>query len=167
MKKLKTIFLIAALQIMSVGFLSAQTLSEKLGAVKTEFIITSHGEELEVTNQVIAKRAERYYDWGRYDDSVYGYGYGYESFHLEFSVTNGEIDLPQPGGLLKKEKLLVLDFYDENNNFIGSRRKALREVRRIENGMENDKLIHYTIDLINIPLPVLDAAKRIDFYREN
>lgn len=166
MKNLATISTIIALQLLSVSFLHAQNLSEKLGAVQTNLIITSHGMELEVTNQIIAKRAERFYDWGGHNDGAYGYGYGYESFHLEFTVKNGEIDLPQPGGLLKGEKRTILDFYDAEDNLLGSVAKTPREVRLVSNNTLENKLMHYTIDLINIPLPLLDATNRIDIYRE-
>lgn len=166
MKKLTTIVCIIAVNLLLGSFVQAQNLSEKLGGVKTDFIITSHGVELDVISQVISKRAERFYDWGGHNEGAYGYGYGYESFHLEFTVRNGEIDLPQSGTLLRSERPIVLDFYDEDGNLIGSRARSPREVRLISNNSPNNKLMHYSIDLIAIPLPLLDVAKRIDFFRE-
>lgn len=166
MKKLKTIICVISINLLLGSFLQAQNLSQKLGGVETYFIITSHGVELEITNQVIAKRAERFYDWGGHNEGAYGYGYGYESFHLEFTVRNGEIDMPQPGGLLKSEKFIVLDFYDENGNLLGSRTRSVRDVRLVSNNSPSNKLNHYSIDLIAIPLPLLEAARRIDIFRE-
>lgn len=166
MKKLKTIICIIFINLLLGSFLQAQNLSQKLGGVETDFIITSHGIELEITNQIIAKRAERFYDWGGHNEGAYGYGYGYESFHLEFTVRNGEMDMPQPGGLLKSEKFIVLDFYDGDDNLLGSRTRSARDVRFISNNALSNKLMHYSIDLIAIPLPLLDAAKRIDIFRE-
>lgn len=166
MKKLTTIVCIITVNLLLGNSLQAQDLSEKLGGVKTDFIITSHGVELDVISQVISKRAERFYDWGGHNEGAYGYGYGYESFHLEFTVRNGEIDMPQSGTLLRGEKLIVLDFYDEVGSLIGSSARSPREVRLISNNSSNNKLTHYSIDLITIPLPLLDAAKRIDIFRE-
>lgn len=166
MRKNITILCIISLNLFMSGFLQAQDLSEKLGGVKTDFIFTSHGKELEVTRQVISKRAERFYDWGGHKDGAYGYGYGYESFHLEFTVKNGEIDLPESGSLFKNEKPLFLDFYDEDDNLLGSKRISPREIRFVSNNSTDPKLIHYTIDLITIPLPLLDSTKRIDLFRE-
>ena len=165
MKKLTTIICISVNLLLS-SFLHAQTLSEKLGGVRTDYVITSHGVELEITNQVISKRAERFYDWGGHNDGAYGYGYGYESFHLEFTVKNGEIDTPQSGNLLKSERFIVLDFYDENGNLLGSRTRSVRDVRLVSNNSPSNKLNHYSIDLIAIPLPLLEAARRIDIFRE-
>lgn len=71
MKKLKTIICIISINLLLGGFLQAQNLSQKLGGVETDFIITSHGIELEITNQVIAKRAERFYDWGGHNEGAY------------------------------------------------------------------------------------------------
>lgn len=166
MKKNITILCIISLNLFLTSFLQAQSLSEKLGGVKTDYIITSHGVELEITNQLIVKRAERFYDWGGHNDGAYGYGYGYESFHLEFTVKNGEIDLPESGSLFKSGKLLVLDFYGEDGNLLGSRRRSPQDIRFISNNSTNSKLMHYTIDLIAIPLPLLDSTKRIDIFRE-
>lgn len=166
MKKNITVLCIISLNLLLSNFLQAQSLSEKLGGVKTDYIITSHGVELEITNQLIVKRAERFYDWGGHNDGAYGYGYGYESFHLEFTVKSGEIDLPESGSLFKSEKLLVLDFYDEDGNLLGTRKRSLQDVYFISNNTTHDKLMHYSINLIWIPLPILDEAKRIDIFRE-
>lgn len=76
------------------------------------------------------------------------------------------MDMPQLGGLLKSEKFIVLDFYDEDDNLLGSRTRSARDVRFISNNALSNKLMHYSIDLIAIPLPLLDAAKRIDIFRE-
>ena len=166
MKKLTAIICIISLNLLLGGFLQAQSLAEKLGGVKTGFIISSHGVELEITNQVISKRAERFYDWGGHNDDAYGYGYGYESFHLEFTVRDGEIDMPLSGTLLRSEKPIMLDFYDENGNLLGSRARWVGDIRLVSNNSPDNKLTHYSIDLIAIPLPLLDAAKRIDIFRE-
>ncbi|MDO5522481.1 MAG: hypothetical protein Q4G48_00365 [Bacteroidia bacterium] len=166
MKKLAIITCIICLNLLMGSFLQAQSLAEKLGGVKTDYIITSHGVELDITNQIISKRAERFHDWGGHNEGAYGYGYGYESFHLEFTVRNGEMDMPQPGGLLKSEKFIVLDFYDDEGSLLGSRTRSVRDVRLISNNTSGNQLMHYSIDLIAIPLPLLDAAKRIDIFRE-
>jgi hypothetical protein len=166
MKKLTTIIFIISVNLPLSSFLQAQNLSEKLGGVKTDYIITSHGVELEITNQVISKRAERFYNWGGHNDGAYGYGYGYESFHLEFTVKNGEIDMPEPVAFLKGERHIVMDFYDKDDNLLGSKTRSPREVSLICNNTADNNLMHYSIDLIAIPLPLLDATKRIDIFKE-
>jgi len=66
-----------------IGFtLQAQTLSEKLGAVPTNFRFFSGETDLEVNHQFIIKNAGAYHCSGTTFDTGYGYGAGYESFRL-------------------------------------------------------------------------------------
>ena len=74
MKAKTLLFLIIHLSVFNIN---AQSLSESLGAVKTNFHIFSDTKDLNVSDQFIIKRAEEESQTGVIYDGGYGYGYGY------------------------------------------------------------------------------------------
>jgi hypothetical protein len=95
------------------GLLSAQNLSESLGSNKTDFKFYSDAIDLDVSNQFIIKNAGAIFSFNATSGNSYGFGAGYESYHLEF-VTNKNITCE----FFKRytnSAHFEIDFYDSNN----------------------------------------------------
>lgn len=137
--------------------LYAQSLMEEFGAVTTEFNIISDSIEISVLAQAIVKRGEYYSNSGAFSDGAYGYGYGLQSYHLEFLSTSKIIEVNE---IVKRHKR---DYYeiklvDDNNNFLLIDKLRERDVQVSTNGKD---LTTYSINLNKIPLILLDKTKTV------
>lgn len=127
--------------------LYAQSLTERLGGVRTNFKFYCGTVDLEVKNQCIIKRAESGYNYTSSPDNVYGFGY--ESFHLEFE-TNIE------SALNKNWEYGIITFYDANDNILSAERIWHRVSRT------GRKPWFYSVSLTDIPILILDNTSRIE-----
>lgn len=127
--------------------LHAQNLIEQLGGVRTNFKFHCGMVDLEVKSQCIIKRAESGYGYTSLSDHVYGYGY--ESFHLEFETTV-ESDLN------KTWEYGIITFYDANDNILSTKSLWSRVLRSGKNPW------FYSVRLIDIPILILDNTSRIE-----
>ncbi|MEM6397917.1 MAG: hypothetical protein AAF741_16325 [Bacteroidota bacterium] len=130
---------------------------EAIGAIPVQFEITSLGESLEPIEQYLIKRAETEYIVG---SEVRG-GMGFESWKLSI-VTKKPILRPEDRSDFLNGTRFKVQFYDENDEFIGLRYLGWRGVRRFA---ESKDKIYYEIDLRLFPLLMLKDAKRIDIVR--
>ena len=106
--------IITVLLVFVVFGVKSQTISEKLGAVSTNFKITSASEPLDVTNQIIFKRNVTKH---QKDKEVNEYAV-YERYYFQFISDNKLVTSKRS---ILKEKALVKsnhDFY-KNGYFIG------------------------------------------------
>ena len=163
MRKIKITLLVIATLLC--GSLSAQNISDALGAVKTSFEFYSDTTNLDVTSQFLIKRGATFKkskthkgrdyerDWG------YGYGYaaGYESYHLEF-VTVKDLSI-------KKERWATtryeVKFVDSDKTILANATLKDDKVSHYSNPSITGTPIFYSFDLINIPIPVLDKTSSI------
>ena len=144
---------------------NSQTLSEKLGGVKTNFTIVSDTIEMDVISQIIIQRgvASHKYDYSCDENSSYGYGYGYanQNYFLEFyakqALRTRKIDRRSTiSGHKKRYFQIVITDANGNllyqNGYFGS---------RVTYNFNNDNIYVYSVNLNNIPLVILDQATTI------
>jgi len=142
--------------------LFAQTLSEKLGGVKTDFTIISGEDTLEVDKQIIIKRGDfnTNHDYYGDDDGAYGYGYGYQSFHLEFTskdkVAKVKLYKPKNNG----QSYCTFHCYDKDGNQILEMFVPPTRLKEIKNAKTTTSYI-YSFNLIGIPIVILDKTTTI------
>jgi hypothetical protein len=159
MNTMKVIILFS-LFIVSANYLISQTLSERFGAVQTNFEFTSNNERLEIGSQQIVKRSGRF---------VHGSGdvssaSGYETLRLELEVAN---DIPFiRSRLLDGNQGFHLSFYSGNGEYLGFRRLYDGEVIRFRKDVQwTSPVSVYSFDLYSIPLIILDKTSRIEILR--
>lgn len=139
----------------------AQSLSESLGGIKTNFEFFSDSINLDVKKQFIIKNASMIKNADSYGlNSAYGYGGGYESFHLEFS-TNKEIVVNE---IRKPEFDYQLLFYNHDEQLISTIDFSLRKRSNHNkvNLIQHNEMKFFSFDLIYLPLSVLEETKRIE-----
>jgi len=139
------------------GISDAQSVTEKLGGIKTNFSIYSDTIDLKTGNQVIILRAEKsaFSD----DFSGYGYGYGYQSYHLEFCSKKDFVVKPEKGNKYR------LVFYDSKRNMLVNSEIPAALVNFYYNFDPKDPKYFYSIDLIDIPGVVLDQTSILNITR--
>lgn len=168
---MKNILLTARLVLLCIAFslftfsvLQAQSLSEKLGGVATQFSFSTKDSSMNVEQQLIIKRSvtetlieidEDYYS--------FAYGLGYEAYHLEF-VSEKSIRYIMNTIVAKKRKhefYYLVEFYDSEKKLIAEKKLGLD---RIKKTLFNEKKNQYTysMNLKDIPIILLDQTKSID-----
>jgi hypothetical protein len=142
-----------------IGFaLQAQTLSEKLGAVPTNFKFYSGETDLNVSQQFIIKNAGSYNYTGTTFDAGYGYGAGYEVFRLEFMT---RIKLLQESERKAKHHFRI-GFYNAEGKLLCSYNYPAKKVSVARNLNIDDSPLFYSIDLLDIPISLFDFTEKID-----
>jgi hypothetical protein len=142
-----------------IGFtLQAQTLSEKLGAVPTNFRFFSGETDLEVNHQFIIKNAGSYNYTGTTFDAGYGYGAGYEVFRLEFMTRKKLTQESQR----KTQHHFRIGFYNADGKLLCSYNYPAKKVSVARNLNNDDGPLFYSIDLLDIPLSLFDFTEKID-----
>lgn len=160
----KSILLIAA-YLFSVNILGAQNLKESLGGIKTNFLIYSDTVDLKVSDQMIILRAER----KSASDSNFGtgWGYGYQSFHLEF-ITKKNIIIESYKFRTGRDNEMKLEliFYDSNNSVLATSSIPYYDIDLCNNSSIIDSPFFYSIDLIDIPIVLLDKTVKIGMIKK-
>lgn len=160
----RKVFLIV-IQLFVVDMLAAQDLNEALGGTKTNFQIFSGTEDLNVSDQMIILKAGKGYEA---DFSFgYGFGYGYQSFHLEFIAKKYlEVETFKHRIGRNNDSKLELTFYDSNNNILSSTAIPFDDVRVFNNSSIYDGPFFYSIDLIDIPIMLLNETAKINMIKQ-
>jgi hypothetical protein len=161
----KKVIVLASVYMLSVSILGAQNISESLGAIKTNFRIYSDTIDLKVSDQIIILRAEKQ----TYSDSNFGtgWGYGYRSFHLEFitkkilKVENYHFRVGRDN-----ENKLQLIFYDSNSSVLATISVPFNYVDLYNNSSITDSPFFYSIDLIDVPVVLLDKTAKINMIKK-
>ncbi len=123
---------------------------------KTNYIITSDPIVINSKSQVLIRRAESDF----YSSSNGGYGYGYESLHLEFISKDSIVTVERTKRSLYP--FYVIQFYDAENNLLAQKylkKSAIDILKNKENPIKS-----YSIELKDIPVPVLEITKKINIY---
>lgn len=162
---MKTKMLLFAIFLLSVTAVHAQNLKESLGGVKTNFHFFSGTTDLKVTDQVIIQRAERK-SYGDYING-YGWGYGYQSFHIEFITKEllAEETFKYKAGRDNNDKI-TLTFYDADNVILASHTADYADVDVLHDSSSDGGQSFYSIDLIDIPIVLLNKAVKIDLVKK-
>ena len=163
MIKTKALFLISV--VFSLNILISQNLHENLGGVRTNFQIFSDGTSMEVSDQILILRAE-----GKYDTDItfgYGWGYGYRSVHFECIV-----EKPFQTKIFKhragrdNSSKLELIFFDSDNTVLTSISIPFTNVKEFMKPSGNDGPFFYSIDLVDVPVVLLNRASKIDMIKK-
>ena len=162
LKKLTAIIIILSSNYIYFSNVLAQSLSDKLGAIETGFTMTSYGQDREVVEQFIIKRAEKIENVS--SSATFGYAYGlglgYESYHLEIVVLK-KLETVESD---KKEDLWnwELSLFDKDGQKIYTTTLPKRQVTFSSNSDES--LTYYNIDLLGVPLAALNQAQHLDLF---
>ncbi len=159
------VILLVTVSMLSFNILGAQNIKESLGAVKTNFLIYTDTVDLKVSDQIIILRAEKQ----TYTDSNFGtgWGYGYQSFHLEF-VTEKNIKVENyrfRTGRDNEDKLQLI-FYDSKNSILATTSIPFNYVDLFNNSSITGSPFFYSIDLIDIPIVLLDKTAKIGLIKK-
>jgi len=143
------------------GQLNAQNISSALGCIKTDFQFYSDTIDLDVTSQFILKNAGIFKEsrsseytgggWG------YGYGGGYESYHLEF-ITDKDLSTRVNKSVNYKYEI---SFVDSINVILATITFDDDKVLHYSNRLIKNPPNFYSFDLINTPVSVLDRTRKI------
>lgn len=139
------------------GSLNAQDISAALGSIETNFQFYSDTIDLEVTSQFIIKNAGTFHYSRASESYAYGYGGGYESYHLEF-VTRKSLSTFKIKGARHKFELA---FVDSSNIILTNVTFNSDQVSYFGNPEYKGTPKFYSFDLVDIPVSVLDRTKTI------
>ena len=150
------ISLIIVLQLFSFTDLVSQNLVESIGGYKTNYIITSDSIVINNKSQVLIRRAES----NHISSANAGYGYGYESLHLEFISKDSIVTIER-----SKRSLFpfyVIQFYDVENSLIAQKYLMKNDIDILKN--KENLIKTYSIELKDIPVSVLEITKKVNIY---
>ncbi|MBN2637401.1 MAG: hypothetical protein JXR61_14095 [Prolixibacteraceae bacterium] len=161
MKAIVFLFLVIQLSLFN-G--SAQNLENALGGVKTNFQLFSDTTNLNPTNQMIIKRAEKKSS----SDVSFGtgWGYGYQSFHIEFIADKNltEKTFKYRAGRDNEDKL-ELTFHGSSNVVLATCLVHYSVVDLLYHSSAVSSRYFYSIDLIDIPLVLLNETVKINLIK--
>ena len=157
----RTLFFLFTACFITMSNVHAQQLYTGMGGIKTHFQIYSDTSNLNVTDQILIKQAEKksYIDWVNHA----GYGYGYESYHLEFA-TNKDLFVEN----FKKrtgrdnEKKIKMIFMDSNHKELATVTRSFDSTNATSASQPENSCTFYSFDLINIPSLLLDKTAIIN-----
>lgn len=153
------------MQLFVVNILVAQNLKESLGGIKTNFQIFSDTIDLKVSDQIIILEADQRHllDFWDSNDMVYAY----QSFHLEF-IAKKEIKIETfkyRSGRDNGSKLEII-FYGSADKILASSSIPFKFVDLFSNPSIIDCPFFYSIDLVNIPIVLLDKTSKIGLIKK-
>lgn len=153
------VVLFIVFQLLFINILGAQSLKESLGGVKTNFQIYSDTVDLKASDQIIISRAEV----RTYSEGV---SVAYQSYHLEF-ITKKDliVDLLKYRTSIDKVSKLELSFYDLKNRRLTTIEIPSEYVNVFSNITNQDNQNFYSIDLIDLPIMLLDKTTKINMIR--
>ncbi len=141
--------------------LGGQSLAEQMGGIRTNFILTSDSVSLETDSQILIKRAISDSKTELIDDGSAKYGYGYQSYHLEF-ICNQDILVHK--GIGKSKSYYLLELFDGNHQLLASIKLKDSDVQMVSNQKERS-VSAYSINLRDIPLVLLDRALEVNLVK--
>lgn len=161
---LQFIILVFFLLVTSKSHLYSQSIIEKIGGVTTNFEFSSDSVDLRIIDQAIIQRG--YFDFKFDQDksvinsyaNAYGYGFGLQTFHLEF-ITTSEIKQIVAYETKPIQAKYNIKLYDDKNTIIVEFEVLYRESKATPkiSGMSS-----YSINLNRIPIILFNKTKKID-----
>lgn len=157
--------ILVVIQLFVFSGIGAQNLGKLLGGINTNFQIYSDTIDLKVSDQLIILKAEK----KTHEDSNFGTGwaYGYQSFHLEF-ITSRDIRVQKYPykSTRSNEPRLDLVFTDSSNNILATKSIPFEYVDVFNNASIVYSPFFYSIDLIDIPIVLLDKTVKINMIKK-
>jgi hypothetical protein len=139
--------LLIAVQLFICSILGAQSLSESLGGIKTNFLIFSDSIDLQVKDQIIIAKSDNY---------------GYQSFHLEFiTVEPVKVVFKKPKLNESIETTLLMVFFDSDGKELTSVSIPKALAKEWYSSSISRSPFYYSIDLIDVPNVLLDKTKML------
>ncbi|MFK7756964.1 MAG: hypothetical protein AB8B53_08555 [Flavobacteriales bacterium] len=139
--------------------IQAQTLTEQAGGITTDFIITSVNDTLNVLDQIIIKRglsnSKIKEDIVRDPAYAAGFGYGLQTYRLEFSSSN---IIQTKKADQRRARYYEIELFDIKDNLLLTTRLTRADVTQFWNGTN---LYVYSINLQMIPLVILNSAHKV------
>ena len=133
-------------------FLPAQTLAAKVGAIATNFKLTSANIPLAIDTQYIIERGTGH----GVGQSGFGGGYGYQEFFLVFTLSEPT--------LVTRERLngptYNVTFYDQEGKLLARIGQNLNVISNQEDGAGD--WFCYSLSLRSIPFVLLDLTSSIE-----
>lgn len=134
-----------------------QSLIEQLEGVETSFKITWQENDLKLTDQAVFKRGLSRYKYGEEPVMEYGYGFGYgvETFRLEF-MTNDSIEVIDSSYKRRFNYEIVL--VDSDDSILLKTNVNRSDILKFSNGKNLNTI---SINLQSLPLIVLNKTSVI------
>jgi hypothetical protein len=141
----------------------AQTMNENLGAVSCEFTFLTIGDTMNTTKQHLILRTEKKSEYTGNHHGSYGSGLAYSEWYLEFISTTSIRDRQK----YIKEKLrcrrkYYVVFRDVNSAILLTNYVKKDAIKNWIGGSIGEPVNIYSLDLLNIPLVILEDVKFID-----
>ncbi|WP_321368791.1 hypothetical protein [uncultured Draconibacterium sp.] len=144
---------------------NAQNIVQSLGGIETNFQIVSDNLDLHVSNQYIIQRAEKESATRYYGEASYGYGYGYQSYHLEFIAEELYVTREIKHNDRDYDKM-ELTFYTSDNRILASHTLNSTRADILSNPRSVNRQYFYSIDLKDVPVILLEQTAKIDLVRK-
>ncbi|MDG1334082.1 MAG: hypothetical protein P8P74_17230 [Crocinitomicaceae bacterium] len=161
MKTLFTLFIFLA------SFsISAQSISDQVGGVSCSYELYSDGDTLDVIKQLLIQRPTARSGVSDIENQSYGYGYAYSSWCLEF-VTNTGISTRNRNNLERRNRRgkYNVTFKNRAGGMLFSQYMGRDKVRLWKGKIHTGVVYTYSLNLIDVPLIVLDNVASIDIVR--
>ena len=141
---------------------SAQNLSltEQLDGAETQYEMVWEANELNIIDQGIYKRGLSRWrtDGGLATKYGWGYGYGLETFRLEF-MTNDQVETIDVGDKRARKNTYEITLFDSDNTPLLKKGISQRDIVKYTNGGD---LITVSVNLQTLPLIVLNKTRSIN-----
>lgn len=159
-KTLAKFFIIIFVLVSTYTNISAQSIIEKLGGVKTDFVFTTNSVELKIVDQAIIQRGFYDYKTKISSSSSYGhaYGYGLQAYYLEF-ITSSDLKTFEKYKRKANKAVYDIKLYDKNDTLLLNFSVLYRNSKATA---KISGLRSYSINLIQVPLIIFDHVKKID-----
>lgn len=155
--------ILAILLVFSSFSLFAQTVGDDLGTVSCEFDIHSGSNELDIRKKVLVRRATTEGVSSNYENQSYAYGYAYSEWHLEF-ISNTPIGSRKKASeedYLKRGKYCI-QLLNLNGDVLMKTYLIKDDLRSWEGAIDDKPIYTYSLDLINIPLVIIDDVDALN-----
>jgi hypothetical protein len=144
--------------------------AQSFGGHTTYYTIISKGMVLNADQQLILKRGFYHYDWDEdytsEASSAYGFGYGLESFHLEFnSAYPIQLKRVNKRKAFQRREYYFIQITDADGVIYEWREIPIRQVYEVSGQQGEKKVYAYSINLHGIPMTILQKAQRIEILK--
>lgn len=152
-------FLVFVFIVASFFTATAQVSTEQLGGIPSDFLIYSHGKQLDVSNQILIKKDTPF----SFSDSDNGTGYGYALNEVQLQwISSQKVYQKRERG--KRESYALIMLYSKDGHLIKSLHVEISRLSKMEISAspELPNQYIYNLNLRNIPLLLLDLVHKID-----
>ncbi len=142
---------------------SSQTITDQMGGVDCNFTFTSNSYNLDVIKQTLLERPKAVSKSSALENESYGYAYAYTEWHLEFvsntSIKSRERNMEE--GRNRRQKY-HLEFYNKTGDLLMETYISKDKLKLWQGKAGNGIIYTYSLNLINVPLILLDNVTNIN-----